>query len=208
MQGNRVWSILIVLALLLIAAGLFWPQSPEAPSQASFHQRAPAGLQGLQGGPIELPISNRAGPLSLDDFRGSHVWLYFGYTSCPDACPMSLGIISSALAQLPPAWQERVQGLFISVDPERDTADRLRAYANHFHPRITAATGPHDRLRDIAGRYGVYYQHTEVESALGYVVDHSSATYLVGPDGSLLAVHPHGTTSAQLLDGLFGSGSD
>lgn len=208
MHRNRVWSILIVLALLLMAAGLFWPQSPEVPSQAGSHPRAPAGTQGLQGGPIELPTSSREGPLRLDDYRGTHVWLYFGYTSCPDACPMSLGVISGALSQLPPDWQGRVHGLFISVDPERDTAERLKAYANYFHPQITAATGPHDRLRDIAGRYGVHYQHTEVESALGYVVDHSSATYLVGPDGSLLAVYPHGTTPEQLLDGLLESGRD
>jgi protein SCO1 len=190
------WLPVTAAALLLIGLGVCWSPEPDLSHGALPTAEAPAG------GPFELPVSSRNGALSLEDYRGRHLWIYFGYTSCPDACPMSLGWISGALSRLPPDWQGKVAGLLISVDPERDTEARLRDYAAHFHPDIDAATGPHEQLREIAARYGVFYQHTEVESALGYVVDHSSSIYLVGPDGALLEVYPHGTTSARLLEGL------
>ncbi len=224
MSRNRVWSVAAVAALLLLAAGLFWPDSrhpAEGEGAAGQHRTLPANAEdpGVgdasavhhrplavnatpAGGPIELPVSSRGGPLSLEDYRGHHVWVYFGYSSCPDACPMTLGLISGALGRLPPEWQGRVRGLFISVDPERDSAAHLRDYVAHFHPDIDAATGPHPQLREIAARYGVFYRHTEVDSALGYVVDHSSSTYLIGPSGALLAVHPHGTGPAELIKAL------
>lgn len=173
----------------------------EAHEAAVQHRPLPISAAPV-GGPIELPVSSRDGPLSLEDYRGQYVWLYFGYTACPDACPMTLALISQALSRLPPEWQGRVRGLFVSVDPERDGAGHLRDYVGHFHPDIDAATGPHEQLREIAARYGVFYRHTDVESALGYVVDHSSSTYLVGPDGALLAVHPHGTSPTGLIQAL------
>lgn len=192
------WVGVMVLLLGVIAAGLWW--SPQRDSDAS-HPAGPLADRPV-GGPIELPVSTAGGPMSLDDYRGRHLWVYFGYATCPDVCPMALGLLSGALSRLPPSWPGEVGVLFVSVDPERDTADRLRDYVAHFHPDIDAATGPHAQLRDIAERYGVFYQHTEVESALGYVVDHSSATYLLGPDGTLLEVYPHGTTPAQLVEAL------
>ncbi|AHE99734.1 SCO family protein [Thioalkalivibrio paradoxus] len=192
-----VWLALAAFALTLIALGLRPPENdPTAPHRVLPTAQAP------EGGPIELPVSSTGAALSLDDFHGDYVWVYFGYTSCPDACPVSLAWIAGALARLPPQWQGRVHGLFVSVDPDRDDAERLRDYVAFFDPAIVGATGPQERLREITARYGAFYQYTEVDSALGYVVDHSSSTYLVGPDGALLEVHPHGTTSAQLLEAL------
>jgi len=215
MSRNLLWSAATLAALLLLAAGLFWPDSRDSGEshEAGVQHHAPPAAQRGQhrtltadaapaGGPIVLPVSSRDGPLSLEDYRGQYVWIYFGYTACPDACPMTLALMSQALSRLPPDWQGRVRGLFVSVDPERDGAGHLRDYVGHFHPDIDAATGPHEQLREIAGRYGVFYQHSEVESALGYVVDHSSSTYLVGPDGALLAVHPHGTSPPELIQAL------
>jgi len=175
---------------------------PAAVHEAGVQHRPLAVSAAPVGGPIELPVSSRDGPLSLEEFRGQYVWIYFGYTACPDACPMTLALISQALSRLPSDWQGRVRGLFVSVDPERDGAGHLRDYVDHFHPDIDAATGPHEQLREIAARYGVFYRHTDVESALGYVVDHSSSTYLVGPDSALITIHPHGTTPAELIQAL------
>jgi protein SCO1/2 len=244
MSRNLLWSAAALAALLLLAAGLFWPDSRDSddglgatgqPRSLPTDAQDPAEVQGAVGqprtlpadahdpaevheagvqhrplpvsaapvgGPIELPVSSRDGPLSLEDFRGQYVWIYFGYTACPDACPMTLAVISQALSRLPSDWQGRVRGLFVSVDPERDGAEHLRDYVGHFHPDIDAATGPHEQLREIAARYGVFYRHTDIESALGYVVDHSSSTYLIDPNGALLAVHPHGTTPAELIQAL------
>lgn len=198
MTRGLFWTVVIVAALLAGALGVFWADPVE---QRVAHRVLPTG-DAPTGGPIELPVSSRGGPLSLADYRGRYLWVYFGYTSCPDACPGSLAVISAALARLPPELQGKAAGLFISVDPERDTSERLREYVGYFHADIDGATGPDADLRGIAARYGVFYQHAELTSALGYVVDHSSATYLLGPDGALLAVHAHGTGSAELLQTL------
>ena len=206
MSRSLFWSVAALAALLLLALGLFWPDSrdPVEGHEAGVQHRPLPADAAPVGGPIVLPVSSRDGPLSLENYRGQYVWVYFGYSACPDACPMTLGLISGALARLPPEWQGRVRGLFVSVDPERDSAAHLRDYVAHFHPDIDAATGPHAQLREIAARYGVYYRHTEVDSALGYVVDHSSSTYLIGPNGALLAIHPHGTGPTELIQGLVG----
>nr|WP_296748632.1 SCO family protein [Thioalkalivibrio sp.] len=244
MSRNLLWSAAALAALLLLAAGLFWPdarnsgdgqaaigqprtlstpaqdaakvqgsvgqpralpadaQDPSEVHAAAVHHRPLPISAAPVGGPIVLPVSSRDGPLSLEDYRGQYVWIYFGYTACPDACPMTLALMSQALSRLPSEWQGRVRGLFVSVDPERDDAAHLGDYVGHFHADIDAATGPHEQLREIAARYGVFYQRTDVESALGYVVDHSSSTYLVGPDGALITTHPHGTSPAELMQAL------
>ena len=198
MARNALWLLVVVAASVLIVAGLLWPRAPMPPDG---HRMLPAA-EAPKGGDIALPVSSTGAAFRLQDQDARYWWVYFGYTSCPDACPVSLAWISGALSRLPEALRGRVGGLFVSLDPERDDAARLREYANHFHPDIVAATGPHARIREIAARYGVFYRHTEVESALGYVVDHTSSTYLVGPAGEVLEVHPHGTPSAELLAAL------
>jgi protein SCO1 len=198
LSRHGLWLAAIATALVLIAAGLFWPEPEREPQGHPILPTAPAP----GGGAIALPVSSTGAPFRLEDYRGRYLWVYFGYTSCPDACPVSLAWISGALSRLPAELRGEVGGLFVSVDPERDSGERLREYAAHFHPDVIAATGPHPLLREIAARYGVFYRHTEVDSALGYVVDHSSSTYLVGPEGSLLEVHPHGTTATELLAAL------
>jgi protein SCO1 len=198
MARNAFWLGVVVVALVLILAGLFWPRAPLLPEG---HRILPAA-QTPEGGDIALPVSSTGAGFRLGEQDARYWWVYFGYTSCPDACPVSLAWISGALSRLPEELRGQVGGLFVSLDPERDDEARLRAYANHFHPDIVAATGADIQIREIAARYGVFYRHTEVESALGYVVDHTSATYLVGPAGELLEVHPHGTLSTELLAAL------
>lgn len=195
---DAVWLGVVVVAMVLIVAGLLWPRSSLPPEG---HRILPIA-EAPEGGDIELPASSTGEAFRLGDQDARYWWVYFGYTSCPDACPVSLALISGALSRLPDDLRGRVGGLFVSLDPERDDEARLREYANHFHPDIVAATGADVQIREIAARYGVFYRHTEVESALGYVVDHTSATYLVGPAGELLEVHPHGTSSTELLGAL------
>jgi len=195
MGRNAAWLGIMTVASVLIVAGLFWPGTPQAPTG---HRILPVAAT-PEGGDIELPISSSGRPFRLGDQGASHWWIYFGYTSCPDACPVSLAWVSGALSRLPDELQGQVAGLFVSVDPERDDAARLRAYADHFHPNIVAATGSRAQIEELAQRYGVFFQRTEIESALGYVIDHTSATYLVGRAGEVLEVHPHGTSSTELL---------
>jgi protein SCO1/2 len=95
-----------------------------------------------------------------------------------------------------------VQVLFISVDPGRDTPEKLKQYAGYFHPNIAGVTGRPETIAAVAARYGASYRMTPVESAAGYVVDHSSVTSVIAPDGRLVEQLPHGTTPPEIVDAI------
>jgi protein SCO1 len=150
-----------------------------------------AGVEVMSGPPVDFTLHSASGPVHLSDFRGKVVLLYFGYTFCPDICPTSLAATSRALASLAPEDLARVQTLFVSVDPARDTPEHLAEYAGFFHPSILGVTGTDEEVAVAARPYGVVYARHAVEGASGYVVDHSAFTYLVAPDGHLAARLPH-----------------
>jgi len=145
--------------------------------------RPPAAVgAGLVGGAFELTDQNGV-PRRDGDFRGRFMLVFFGYTYCPDVCPIALATMSAALDALGDEAAE-IAPLFITVDPARDTVERLHEYATNFHPRLVALTGGGEAIRRVAAAYRVYYQpRQEGEAAL---VDHSSAVYLMGPDGRYL----------------------
>jgi len=133
--------------------------------------------------------------VSLHDFRGRIVLLYFGYTFCPDICPTNLGNLSVAWRNLPPEVRDKTQIIFVSVDPQRDTPERLKAYVDFFNARMIGLTGAPDTLKAITRRYGAVYKMVPVkESHIGYLVDHSAFTYLIDPEGRLVGQLPHGTS--------------
>ncbi len=146
---------------------------------------------------------NASGPFSLvdhtgkqiteDDFRGKHMLVFFGYTSCPDVCPMDLQIISRAMDELGEV-ADRVQPIFITVDPARDTPEVLAEYASHFHPRIIGLTGTRRQVADAAMNYGVISMKIiNEDNPENYSINHSALTYLLGPDGKFEAAFDHGT---------------
>ncbi len=153
---------------------------------------------GMGGG---FTLQSVQGPVSLSDFRGKVVLIYFGYTSCPDICPTSLGALSAALKQLSPQEMERIQPIFISVDPERDTPQKMVEYVHYFHPKMIGLTGSLEQLKEIAGRYGAYFRKAEVEgSTLGYAVDHSSVIYIVNEQGVLVDMIHHSGSPKVILE--------
>ena len=112
--------------------------------------------------------------------------LFFGYTYCPDVCPMSLAVVRQALAELEPAQRQRVVPLMVSVDPERDSLERLEEYLAFFGERFIGATGSQAQLKELAERYGVVWRKVEApDSAMGYTIDHSSSLYLVDREGQI-----------------------
>jgi protein SCO1/2 len=158
--------------------------------------RAPREPAAPPGGDFTLQSAD--GPVALAALRGKVVLIYFGYASCPDVCPTSLALTAQGLGLLTPQERERVRVLFISVDPARDTPQKLRDYAAHFHPAVTGVTGAPEALAEIAARYGAAYRIQPVESAAGYVVDHSSFTSIVAPDGRLAGRLAHGAQPAEV----------
>lgn len=141
---------------------------------------------------------SNGGPVTLSEFRGKPVLLYFGYTTCPDVCPTTLSDLRTALQELGSA-KDKVQVLFVTVDPERDTAERLATYLQYFDPSIIGLTGSLPDIEAIASRFGVIFKkNTTVTSAADYLVDHTSAVLLLDADGTLRLMFPYGTTGQQL----------
>ncbi|MFN0022436.1 MAG: SCO family protein [Parvularculaceae bacterium] len=120
-----------------------------------------------------------------EDLNGRAAIVYFGFASCPDVCPLALGRLSAALNELTPAELERLEPLFITVDPDRDTVDALKRYLA-FDTRITGLTGDRVAVEAAKAGFKVFAEPEPVEdSKLGYTMQHSSLFYLVEPDGAL-----------------------
>ncbi|HTY03856.1 MAG TPA: SCO family protein [Rhodocyclaceae bacterium] len=184
-MSQRALLAIVVLLALAIAGVLFWQPSPPA---------APAGPAGG-----DFVLQSADGPVDTVTMRGNVVLVYFGYTYCPDICPTSLTVTGQALAKLSPEELARVRTIFVSVDPERDTPERLKSYTAFFHPSIIGVTGSADAVAAAAKLYGAVYARQNVGGGAGYVVDHSAWTYVVAPDGRLVGRIPHGATVDQTL---------
>ncbi len=172
-------GLLVILGaascVLLLAGGYLWMLGGTAPPR-----------QATIGGPFTLTAPNGQ-TVTDQSFRGRYVLVYFGYTSCEDVCPVTLSAVADALDVLGPK-ASRVQPLFVTVDPQRDTPDLLGRYVAEFSPRLLGLTGTPDELRQMQQRYRVTsITHPGGAGSAGYTVDHSSVLYLLGPDGRYLA---------------------
>ncbi len=166
------------------------------------------GTSGV-GGPVlaafpastaELTFIDHTGrPVGRQDFAGRFQLVFFGYSHCPDVCPSGLAIMATALRALGDA-AERIQPVFISIDPERDTPESLADYVRHFHPRLLGLSGTPEQIAAAAKSYGVYYERSDdqAEGASDYLMAHSARTYLVGPDGVGIAIFSHGSDPEQM----------
>ncbi len=146
-------------------------------------------------------MSNTGQRVSLDDFRGKLVMLYFGYTYCPDVCPATLVEIAGAMDILGED-AERVQVIMISVDPERDTPELLGKYVAHFDPSFLGVTGTPDEIAEVATLYGIYFEKHEGTAASGYLVDHTATTMVLDEEGRLKLLLPFGVTAADMAADL------
>ena len=172
-------AFLAALALTLSACG--GGSAPERPP-----------LEGASiGGPFTL--TDKAGKeVRWSDFAGKYRIVYFGYTFCPDACPMDVGVMMKGFNQFAkdqPELAAQVQPIFITIDPARDTAARVGEFAAAFSPRLIGLTGTKDQIAATAKAFAVYYAKGK-ETAGGYLMDHSRTAYLMDRDGKPLAVLP------------------
>jgi protein SCO1 len=153
------------------------------------------------GGPIELPSTQ--GDFSLTQLKNDQIAIVsFGYTYCPDICPMTQSVKRQALAQLSDEQRERVVPVMVTVDPERDTIERMQEYMGFFGEEFIGAVGSQEQLEDVAARYGVIWRKVEApDSAMAYTIDHSASLFLVNREGDILqrvlySPTPHGLVSA------------
>jgi len=185
------YLLFAVVALLAITAGYLFSSNREA---FRLDQYTPQ----LPGGDFSLQSIN--GPVSLSDFKGKVVLVYFGYSYCPDVCPTALSLTGAALKQMDEQQLSQVQSLFISVDPARDDVTRLDEYAHFFHPSMIGLTGSKTEIDAITRRYGAYYKIIDNGSATDYPVDHSSQTVVVGKDGKIKSIIRHGTAPDKMIE--------
>src|SRR6185437_5723591 len=136
-------------------------------------------------------------PVSLSDYHGDVVLLYFGYTYCPDICPTTLATLARARDELG-ADASKVQVIMITVDPQRDTPDRLNSYVQKFDPSFVGLTGTVDQIEPIASSYGIFFQAEAPSGSSDYTVDHTAAVTAIDPQGNRRILESYGLTSDQI----------
>ena len=144
------------------------------------------------GGPFTLTDQDGK-PRSWSDFDGQYRLVYFGYTYCPDVCPIDLQRIAHGFRQFEknaPDRAVRVQPIFITLDPARDTPDVVKNYVSAFHPRLVGLTGTEDQIAAVAKQFVVVYSKEDSEGASEYLVSHTRTPYLFGPKGDPIALIP------------------
>lgn len=185
---NKVSLAVLFFAALIggISVALVQKSSPERPTL---------------GG--EFTLQSADGDVHLSDFRGQSVLIYFGYTHCPDVCPVTLTNIRTALKQLSETEQNKVTTLFISVDPERDSLSHLKNYVRFFGERFVGVTGSKEEIDNVVKQYGAFYRMVETpDSAMGYSVDHSSRVYLLNKDGEVVKFLYHDSSSSEIASAI------
>lgn len=159
---------------------------------------APTGVAAYGG---DFMLQAPWGESGLPDYRGKLVLAYFGFASCPDVCPTSLGVMKAAVNSLETTEQAKVRGLLISIDPERDTPEKTEQYAQYFHPNFHGLSGETEAVAHVAKQYGVLYRKMEApESAMAYTMDHSSVIYLIDQQGVLREKIQHGATPVEVAE--------
>jgi len=145
--------------------------------------------------------SSNGEPVSLIDFRGKVVMLYFGYTFCPDVCPATMIELSDAMEILGDK-SEDVQVVMVTLDPERDTPEVMQKYVTHFNDTFIGLTGTPEELIAVTAPMGIFYERHEGSSAAGYLIDHTATVAVLDKEGKLRLVYPFGVTGADMAADL------
>lgn len=194
MPGHlRTLGWLLAVALLFVAAGCDQTKKP-----------AFRGVD-ISGAPFgqRLDLHDHNGrAVSLDTFRGKLVVLFFGYTHCPDVCPTTLSDLAAAFKLMPTGSPDKVQVLFVSVDPERDTQEVLKAYVPYFHPSFLGLHGRPGEVAQAAKDFRIVYRKHVEPGADGYLVDHSAGSYVLDGRGRLRLYLPYGHKPQDIANDL------
>ena len=183
--GKRLLAgvLVVTLGFIACAPGGAQPSAPPEGASISFSLTAADGSA----------VTERT-------YRGKWLIVYFGYTFCPDVCPTTLMEIAGVLRKLGPRV-ETVQGLFVTVDPKRDTPEILSEYVKSFDPRIIGLTGVPAQIAVTAKSFNVFYERRDTDDG-GYVYDHTALIYLVDPDGKFARALAGNADAQQIADAL------
>ena len=150
----------------------------------------------------DFTLKSAKGDVSLSDYRGKLVLVYFGYTFCPDICPATLANVGQSLRELGTKADD-IQLIMISLDPERDTPEKLEQYVTHFYPSFVGVTGTPEELAKIASLYGIFYEKVAgTANDGGYLLNHTATLLVIDREGYLKLVFPFGVTVPEIVDDL------
>jgi protein SCO1/2 len=193
--GHRlIWLLggLALVALVALAAG--WLLRP--PALHGVLLQSPRQAQ-------DFTLTSSTGEaLALNDLRGKWVLLYFGYTYCPDVCPMTLNDLVVAAETLGEQRMADAQVILVTLDPARDTAEHLAAYTAAFHPDFLGMTGPVEQIDQLASQFGVFVERHEPDADGRYLVDHTNAVTVIDPEGYVRLVFPNGVSGEEMAADL------
>jgi cytochrome oxidase Cu insertion factor (SCO1/SenC/PrrC family) len=181
---NRPLALIpFVLLLAAVAGGALWHLGDLRAQRGV--QTISTGEQINIGGPFRLTDQNEM-IRTEKDFQGKYMLVFFGYTYCPDVCPTTLAVMADALEKMGPL-ADKVAPVFITVDPKRDTPEKIKSYLASFGPRFVGLTGTSGDIASVAKEYRVYYRDHPAENGSEYTVDHSGVVYLMDPNGMFVA---------------------
>jgi protein SCO1/2 len=150
--------------------------------------------------PFTLKLNSPAGTRTLGELnKNKIVLLYFGFLSCPDACPTTLSTMAAVFKELPPAKLDKISFLFVGLDPERDTLKKMGEYALFFHPKILPISLMNTELDLFTNFFGIAYLKVPLKSSMGYTIDHSTDIIVLSPDRKFLEHIDHGTPKNLIL---------
>jgi len=186
--------------ILMIAAGLAVVVFAFATYELEANAPAPSAQSSIQmGGPFHL-VDQNGRPVSDRDLLGKPTVMFFGFTYCPDVCPTTLADMTAWLKALGPD-ADKLNVVYVTIDPERDTSARLKSYLTAFDPRIRGLTGTPQAIAQAAHDYNVYYQKVALQGG-EYTMDHSTLIYLMDPKGHMAELVQYGTPNDQVVASL------
>ena len=195
MNKKMIWVGLSSLALVLMAAlATFLLAKPATFRGTAYSEPYPPAPQ------IEL-IKSNGETFRLSDQKGKIVLLFFGYTSCPDVCPTTMAELNMALSAIPKKANS-VQVVFVSVDPERDTSQKVQEYVEHFNPSFIGLSGSQKELEKVWNEYGIFREIVQSNSAMDYTVNHTARITLVDSNGNLRLSYGFDTPVEDIVNDL------
>ncbi len=186
MDKKLMWIGGGILALVAVVAAL-----------SIIFAKPPSFRGTLYGEPFppaaEVELTKADGSIfRMSEQRGKIVLLFFGYTSCPDVCPTTLAEMTNVMNELGDASQN-VQVVFVSVDPRRDTPEKIQEYASRFNPTFLGLSGTQEELEPIWQGYSIFRAEVDSDSAMGVIIDHTARLYLIDPEGNLRLSYAYAT---------------
>jgi len=191
---------LALIACIAAGAGILYLMPGEFGIEREADSEASSSKSSLLGGPFSM-VDHDGKAVTEADYAGRFMVVYFGYTFCPDVCPLGLQLIGEALEIFEEKGGDlaKVAPLFVTVDPERDTPEVLKNYLSNFHPSLRGLGGSVEQLTAMAKAYRAYFAKVKDEtSSAEYLMDHTAITYLMGKDGGYVGHFSHNTSAENM----------